>query len=229
MIVEDEEKIALLLKDYLKVLFNKISVVGNGKKALAMVAENPPSFMILDVMLPGIDGFEICKTIRKTNNFPILFLTARVSEMDRILGFEFGADDYVIKPFSPREVLARVNAIIRRFDKDDKINQLAPIICNGVNLDHNLFCVKVNGKEVKLTATEFSLLAIMMDKPDFVFERSFLVKKVMGYQYEGYERNIDAHIKNIRRKIAKVTDQEKIESIYGVGYKFCSVDYKLGD
>lgn len=221
MIVEDEEKIALVLKDYMVSLFSKITIIGHGNEVLKAVDLNPPSFMILDVMLPGLDGFEICRKLRKDYDFPILFLTARFSEFDRIIGFDFGADDYVTKPFSPREVLARVRAILKRADHTQRGSISQPVLeVNGVHLDVEKRIIKVHGKDLKLTPTEFKILEIMMRRPDIVFDRSYMIQELMGYEYEGYERTIDAHIKNIRRKMGKLSDVVFIESVYGIGYKF---------
>ncbi len=219
LIVEDEKKIAELLRDYLKTIFTKIEIISSGDLVMSSVKQNEPSFIILDVMLPGVDGFELCREIRATSSVPILFLTARVSEIDRILGFEFGADDYVQKPFSPREVVSRVKAILKRVEGG--VSQSSVVIShNGLTLDVNRHSAMVDGKEISLTKTEFDILKILMKQPNFVFERGFLVQKVMGYDYAGYERNVDAHIKNLRNKISKATKREMIQSIYGVGYKF---------
>jgi two-component system response regulator BaeR len=185
---------------------------------LPNVRKNPPALILLDIMLPGMDGMEVCREFRKTSNVPIIMITARVDEIDRLLGLELGADDYVCKPFSPREVVARVKAVLRR--------SLAPpegkhLVAGEIALDENKHQVLVGGREVKLTPCEFQLLKALVAHPNRVFSRGELLNVVQGYDFEGYERTIDTHIKNLRKKVATmVPDRELVSTVYGIGYKF---------
>jgi len=217
LIVEDEQKIADLLRDYLRKEGYATTCMSRGDQVVAQIRRQMPDLILLDIMLPGLDGMQVCREIRKHWNVPIIMITARVEEVDRILGLELGADDYVCKPFSPREVVARVRALLRRSRPESARTRLAagPIV-----LDPESFRVEVAGQCVKLTPNEFVLLRVLMARPGRVYSRSELVTRVQGYEYEGYERTIDSHVKNLRKKIAAVLpDREVIVSVYGVGYK----------
>jgi two-component system response regulator BaeR len=169
-------------------------------------------------MLPGKDGMEICREIRRFSNVPIIMLTARVEEIDRLLGLELGADDYICKPFSPREVVARVKAVFRRVHAEPQAHSL---VVGSISLDDKTHRVMIGKQVLNLTPNEFGLLKIMMTQPNRVFSRSELINRVQGYDFEGYDRTIDSHIKNLRKKIAqKLPGQEIISTVYGVGYKF---------
>jgi two-component system, OmpR family, response regulator BaeR len=168
-------------------------------------------------MLPVMDGMTVCREIRKFCAVPIIMLTARVEEIDRLLGLELGADDYICKPFSPREVVARVKAVLRRTHPEPHatVLTLGPIV-----LDESKRQVMIHDQELKLTPTEFGLLSLLLAHPNRVFTRSELVNRVQGYEFEGYDRVIDTHIKNLRKKVAMLlADQEIITSVYGIGYK----------
>jgi len=172
----------------------------------------------LDIMLPGKDGMEICREIRKFSTVPIIMLTAKVEEIDRLIGLELGADDYICKPFSPREVVARVKAVLRRAMPEPVQEQLmaGPIILN--QLTHH---VSINSNELALTNSEFELLTVFMEQPERVFSRNDLISMVQGYDFEGYDRTIDSHIKNLRKKMdQQLPGQKMIQTVYGVGYKF---------
>ena len=169
-------------------------------------------------MLPGMDGIAICREVRKASNVPIIMLTAKVEEVDRLIGLEIGADDYVCKPFSPREVVARVKAVLRRARPAEMPRRLA---AGTIVLEEDARRVTAAGQLIALTPSEFGLLQVLMAAPERVFSRSELLDKVQGYRFEGYDRTIDSHIKNLRRKIAEhLPDQDVIQTIYGVGYKF---------
>ena len=218
LIVEDEEKIATLLKDYLEKSGYRTSILDRGDRVLSFVKDRPPDLILLDIMLPGLDGMEVCREIRKFSAVPIIMITAKVEEIDRLLGLEFGADDYICKPFSPREVVARVKAVLRRVSPapDEKV-----LSTGAITLNAETHQATVNGQELKLTPSEFKLLKVMMSHPNRVFSRNDLVNLVQGYEFEGYDRTIDTHIKNLRKKIAEVLPhQEIISSIYGEGYRF---------
>lgn len=218
LIVEDEEKIATLLRDYLEKSGYRSSMLDRGDGVIAFVRNKAPDLILLDIMLPGLDGMEVCREIRKFSSVPIIMITAKVEEIDRLLGLEIGADDYICKPFSPREVVARVKAVLRRMRPvpDEKV-----LSTGSITLNEEMRQVMVAGQELKLTPSEFKLLKVMMSRPNRVFSRNDLVNLVQGYEFEGYDRTIDTHIKNLRKKIAKLLpDQEIISSVYGEGYKF---------
>jgi len=220
-IVEDEQKIARLVEDYVKPLFEKVVTLHHGNDVLPSMEKECPNFLILDIMLPGKDGFDILKEVRQKYHVPILMLSAKTEEIDRLMGLEFGADDYMTKPFSPREMVARIKAIMRRVNPTDQ-KQQNEWEHNGLYVNNTSHVAMVNGKKIHLTPTEFSLLFLLMKEPGTVFERYAIMQKILGYEFEGYERTIDAHVKNIRKKIAQITPEEKIESIYGLGYKMIS-------
>ncbi len=217
LIIEDEDKIASLLRDYLERAGYKTSRLDRGDGAILFMKNNPVDLILLDIMLPGTDGMEVCKGIRRFSFVPILMITARVEEIDRLLGLELGADDYICKPFSPREVVARVRAVLRRVHPamEDQAIKAGNIVLHEETRD-----VSINGHDLRLTPIEFGLLKILLTHPGRVFSRSELVSHVQGYDYEGYDRTVDTHIKNLRRKMAAfMPEQEVICSIYGVGYK----------
>ncbi|MGC9325667.1 MAG: response regulator [Desulfomonilia bacterium] len=218
LIVEDEEKIAVLLKDYLEKSGFRASILDRGDEVTSFVKGKAPDLILLDVMLPGLDGMGVCREIRKFSAVPIIMITAKVEEIDRLLGLELGADDYVCKPFSPREVVARVKAVLRRVHPvaEERIISAGPVVLNQDTRQ-----AVVDNHELRLTPSEFKLLKVMMSHPNRVFSRNDLVNLVQGYEFEGYDRTIDTHIKNLRKKIAAVLpDTEIISSVYGEGYKF---------
>lgn len=221
LLVDDEKKIITVLKAYLQQEGFHVTTAINGLAALTMFKENQFDLVILDLMLPGLSGEEVCREIRKISAVPIIMLTAKVEEEDRILGFAFGADDYILKPFSPREVVARVRAVLRR--TGNELGPLADIVTfnNGLTIDNIQHEVRLNGQEVPLTPTEFKLLVTMAKYPGRVYSRAQLVEIVQGYNFSGDDRVIDAHIKKIRHKIEKIpSDPQIILTVYGVGYKF---------
>jgi two-component system response regulator BaeR len=218
LIVEDEEKIARLLCDYLKEAGFRTSTQNNGDRVIAQIKKDPSDLILLDIMLPGKNGMELCREIRQFSNIPIIMITARVEEIDRLLGLELGADDYICKPFSPREVVARVKAIFRRLHAEPRTHNL---VIGSISLDDKTHQVMIDKEVLNLTPNEFGLLKIMMRQPNRVFSRSELINRVQGYGFEGYDRTIDSHIKNLRKKIAqKLPCQEIITTVYGIGYKF---------
>ncbi|MEJ2472408.1 MAG: response regulator [Desulfobacterales bacterium] len=220
LIVEDERKLADLLRDYLSEAGYTVSWLDRGDRVVSRVKQDPPGLVLLDIMLPGTDGTEVCREIRKFSKIPILMITARVEEVDRIIGLELGADDYICKPFSPREVVARVKAVLRRAYSEPETTRLA---IGPISLNETTRRVSVDDEVLNLTPSEFGLLKIMMAHPGRVFSRSELLDKVQGYQFEGYDRTIDTHIKNIRKKIAeKLPGRDVIHTVYGIGYKFDS-------
>jgi len=218
LIVEDEKKLADLLRDYLNQAGFSVSQMDTGNTVVEQVRRNTPDLILLDIMLPGKDGLTIARELRTFSRVPIIMVTARVEEVDRLAGLEFGADDYICKPFSPREVVARIKAVLRRSAGDLENHELkaGPII-----LFTQTHRVTIKGEELSLTPIEFKLLQVMISRPERVFSRNDLVALVQGYDFQGYERTIDTHVKNLRKKIAELlTEQSVIKTVYGVGYKF---------
>ncbi|OQX27633.1 MAG: two-component system response regulator BaeR [Desulfobacteraceae bacterium IS3] len=218
LIVEDEIKIARLLADYLKNAGYTVSLLERGDEVIPYIRKQPPDMMLLDIMLPGMDGMEICRELRKFSTLPVIMITAKVEEIDRLLGLGLGADDYICKPFSPREVIARVKAVLRRSYPESEEKK---IVAGPITLDENTRLVTIRDAELKLTPSEFGFLKILMTNPNRVFTRNELLDKVQGYNFDGYDRTIDTHIKNLRKKISeRLPDQEIIMTVYGAGYKF---------
>lgn len=217
LLIEDEYKIAEVLEAYLKKEGYIVYIESSGLKGLEAFLEKQPDVVILDLMLPDIMGEEVCKRIRKESKVPILMLTAKAMEEDILKGFDVGADDYVIKPFSPKEVVARVKALIKR--SKDEIIPL--IIYKGLEIDCESCRVKLNGEEVDITPTEFKILITLAKNPKKVFTREELIKSVFGMDYNGYDRSIDTHIKNLRHKLNEDPKNPKyIKTIRGLGYRF---------
>ncbi len=215
LIVEDEQKLAELLKDYLTQSGFNITVLNNGLDVVPHVRENKPDLILLDLMLPGRNGTDICKEIRTFSNVPIIMVTALVEEIDRLLGLELGADDYVCKPFSPREVVARVKAVLRRSGGETTIQ------AQGLILDETRYQATLHGTNLELTAVEFKLLAFLAANPGRIYSRDQLMEKIYADQRIVSDRTIDSHIKKLRKKLAAVSpDEELVGSVYGVGYKF---------
>jgi two-component system response regulator BaeR len=215
LVVEDEEKLAGLLHDYLKQAGFMPSCLANGLEVVPWVREQSPDLILLDLMLPGRDGMEICKEIRTFSNVPIIMVTARVEEIDRLLGLELGADDYVCKPYSPREVVARVKAVLRRSGSGPTLKVA------GLVLDESRYQAVLHGDTLDLTAVEFKLLSYLAANPGRIYSRGQLMERIYLDERIVSERTIDSHVKKLRQKInALAPDQELIHSVYGVGYKF---------
>jgi two-component system OmpR family response regulator len=220
LLVDDEKNISNVLKAYLQQEGFHVTTAVNGLVALTLFKENSFDLVLLDLMLPGLSGEEICREIRKISATPIIMLTAKVEEEDRIQGLTLGADDYISKPFSPREVVARVKAVLRRTGSEAP---LAEVITydNGLTIDNTRHEVRLGEEVILLTPTEFKILGAIAKYPGRVYSRSQLVEIVQGYDFGGDERVIDAHIKKLRQKIEKVSSDPKIIlTVYGVGYKF---------
>ncbi|WP_413307380.1 response regulator transcription factor [Bacillus sp. 1P10SD] len=225
LLVDDERRIIEVLEAYLEREGYEIHSADNGIDALKKAKSINPDLIILDLMLPDISGEEVCRLVRKESDVPILMLTAKSAEDDRINGIVMGADDYLTKPFSPREVVVRVQAILRRVKKTEKVQLLE---FNGKKLVVDLIKkeVKVNGEYVTLTPIEYKLLTNMAENPGRVYSRMDLLEKIQdeGMYYEGYERSVDTHIKNLRKKIEQDTRQpDFIVTVFGMGYKFGGV------
>ena len=218
LVIDDEEKIVTVLKAYLEQSGYQVVTAADGKGALAVFQREKPDFMILDLTLPGLDGLEVCRAVRRQSNIPILMLTARVEEADKLMGLELGADDYVVKPFSPREVVARVRTIFRRASGEAAQNEIIRV--GNLEIDMDQHTVMVADHQVELTPTEFDILVVLARQPKRVFTRLQIMEQAQGNAFEGYERTIDAHIKNIRLKLEPNSkDPTFIHTVFGVGYK----------
>jgi DNA-binding response OmpR family regulator len=219
LVVDDEKRIAHLVRDYLENAGFRAVVAYDGKTAMAQFRHEQPDLIVLDLNLPGMDGLDVARAVRKERNTPIIMLTARVEEMDRIVGLELGADDYVSKPFSPRELVARVRAVLRRAGGKEPA---APLLRAGdLVIDTEKRLVTQNGEAIDLTTTEFRLLVALAHSPGRVFSRMELLDRVQGEAFEGYERTVDVHVKNLRKKIEPDPRHPTyILTVYGAGYRF---------
>jgi two-component system response regulator BaeR len=215
LIVEDEPKVAALLDKYLRQAGFRTACLGNGAEACSLIRAEIPDLVLLDLMLPGRDGLEICKEVRTFSDVPVVMVTARIEEIDRLLGLELGADDYICKPFSPREVVARVKAVLRRTRGGQTVH--AP----GLVLDEARYLAVLNGRDLALTAVEFKLLQVLAASPGRIYGRQQLMDRIYPDQRVVADRSIDSHIKRLRKKIAVASPgEELIHSVYSVGYKF---------
>lgn len=214
LIVEDEQRLADLHRDYLQQAGFEIQWLADGIAVVPCVKANNPDLILLDLMLPNKDGLDICKEIRMFSTVPIIVVTARVEEIDRLLGLELGADDYICKPFSPREVVARVKAVLRRSSQS---SQISPLLV----LDEDCYLATLQGKKLDLTAVEFQLLRILADRPGQIFSRDQLMDRIYTDHRIVCDRTIDSHIKKLRKKITLVAPEfDCIRSVYSVGYKY---------
>jgi DNA-binding response OmpR family regulator len=217
LVVEDEKKIADIVKAYLEKEGFEVAVAPTGHQAVSAL-KNKFDLIILDLMLPDMDGEDICRTVRRDLDIPIIMLTAKSEEEDRIKGLGIGADDYVVKPFSPRELVARVKALLRRMKGVKQSNSFNK---GALVIDSLRYEIRKDGVPLVLTPTEFKLLQCLAEHPEQIFSRLQLVNIILGYDFEGYDRTIDAHIKNIRHKIEEdPRNPEFIKTVYGVGYRF---------
>ncbi len=216
LIVEDEPKISHLLRDYLQQAGYETRESLNYDQIRSWVEQEEINLILLDWMLPGMSGLEVCQQLRTISNVPILMITARVEEIDRLKGLDSGADDYICKPFSPREVVARVKAVLRRTNHEDH----AELIAGQLRLDQTTHQVWVDESEVVLTPNEFGVLRVLLQRPGKVWSRESLLQQVQGYQFNGYDRTIDTHVKNLRKKLATYGLESSIVTVYGIGYRF---------
>ena len=219
LVVDDEDAVRELIELYLKKEGFEVVHARDGKEALRLNGEHHPDLVILDLMLPGLDGWEVCRQIRTSSKVPIIMLTARAEEVDRIVGLELGADDYVVKPFSPRELVARAKAILRRGTLAAEESEV--LTFPGLRIDRIQHRVEVNGQEVHLTPTEFRLLWCLASRPARVFSRAELLDRIWGYDSESDARTVDVHIKRLRQKTkAAESGSFSITTVWGLGYKF---------
>jgi len=219
LIVDDEPKILQLAKDYLVENGFKVLTSGDGAQALAIAHHDKPDLIVLDLMLPGLDGLDVCRAIRKESDVPIIMLTARAEEADQLIGLELGADDYITKPFSPRALVARVRALLRRTRGDLLRGEV--LRSGSLELDLKRMEVKLNGEIIHLTRTEYTLLETLVKHEGQPLSREQLLEHMHGVAIAGVDRSVDSHIKNLRKKIeADPTDPNYILTVYGYGYKF---------
>ncbi len=219
LIIEDEPKIAKLARDYLEQGSFRVLTAAEGDTGLAMARREHPDVIVLDLMLPGMDGLDVCRALRRESDVPIIMLTARSEETDRLIGLELGADDYITKPFSPRELVARVRALLRR--AKGTIYQPGVIRAGDLVIDSEMHRLTRGDEHIHLTRLEFNLLQILAQHPGQIYSRAQLLEKLHGVVFNGYDRSVDAHIKNLRRKIEAVpTEPRYILTVYGMGYKF---------
>jgi DNA-binding response OmpR family regulator len=218
LVVDDELKIAQIARDYLEHAGFRVFLAGDGPTALAAWGSEKPDLVVLDLGLPGLDGLDVAREIRRAGVTPIIMLTARGEESDKLVGLELGADDYVVKPFSPKELVARVRAVLRRVEQPTTTKGV--LRAGDLELDRDRLRLTRGGEVIDLTATEFQLVAALAAQPGRVFTRAQLLDAVQGVAFESYERAIDSHIKNIRRKLEPDPRQPRyVLTIYGVGYK----------
>ena len=221
LIVEDDPDIIDILSYNLKQADLKVTSVPDGSSALAEVKRRLPDLILLDLMLPKVDGLEVCRLLKsdpETKNVPIIMITAKGEEVDRIVGLELGADDYIIKPFSPREVVLRVRSVLKRSVADFQKEITAKIEANGVIIDIDRRQVSYKGKSINLTATEFDLLSILAKTPGRVFTRNLLMDLVWGQDYYGVDRTVDTHMSRLRRKLGG--GGKNLQTVHGIGYRF---------
>ncbi len=222
LIVDDEAKIILLLKAYLEEAGYRVITARDGREALGKASDRKPDLIVLDLMLPGISGEEVCRRLRQDSQVPIIMLTAKAEAGDRVEGLGIGADDYITKPFSPQEVLARIKAVLRRTRQSGtKLADILSFSGGDLVVDTLRREVKLHGDKLHLTPTEFKIISTMARSPGRVFSREQLTEMVHGYNYEGFERTIDAHIKNLRQKLeGDGKSPPYIQTVYGMGYRF---------
>lgn len=217
LVVDDEPKVARLARDYLEKNGFRVLTAADGQSALTTARREKPDLVILDLMLPHMDGREVCRILRRESDVPVIMLTALSEEIDQVTGLEIGADDYITKPFSPRALVARVRALLRRTRGDVKVP--ATIRAGGLEIDPEKYSVTLNGSPLKLTPNEFKLLQILASRPGQTLTREQLLDDLHGAAFS-MDRSVDSHIKNLRKKLEAVSGNSMIETVYGIGYRF---------
>ena len=219
LIVDDDEHIAELIKVYFEKDGFATVTANNGKKAVELFKSEAPSIVILDVMMPEMDGWQVCREIRRVSNIPIIMLTAKGETFDKVLGLELGADDYMVKPFEPKELIARVKAVLRRSDAKET-NAEKEIVFPNLTINLSNYELKINGNIVEIPPKELELLYFLASNPNRVFTREQLLEEVWGFDYFGDSRTVDVHIKRLREKLEGVEANWQLKTVWGVGYKF---------
>jgi two-component system alkaline phosphatase synthesis response regulator PhoP len=223
LVVDDDREIVRLVRSYLEQAGFEVLATYDGESAMYMIRRERPTLVVLDLMLPGEDGWQLTQKIRADrylSDIPIIMLTARVEDTDKVVGLELGADDYITKPFSPREVVARIRSVLRRSQPAGLAEKASVLHTAGLMMDLGRREVTIDGQPVDLTVTEFGILRTLMENPGYAFTRSELIEQSLGYNYEGLERTLDSHIKNLRRKIEPdPKEPDYIQTIYGIGYR----------
>lgn len=222
LVADDEVKIAEMVGSYLEANGFQPLIAHDGTRALALFREQAPACLILDINMPGLNGLDVAREARKTSSVPIIFLTARAEETDKIIGLELGADDYISKPFSPRELVARIRAVLRRTTSSPIVDEHGgPVRRGGIEIDFQKRSVRIDGQLKTLTTIQLDILGFLMREPERVFSRLEILERCMGTRYDGYERTIDAHIKNIRKALGDDSESPRfISTVRGAGYKF---------
>ena len=219
LVVDDEKQIVKLARDYLERASFRVTTAGDGVMTLAIARQERPDLIVLDLNLPGMDGLDVCRTLRRESDVPIIMLTARVEETDRLIGLELGAEDYITTPFSPRELVARVRTVLRRVQGSVQQPGILRVADLEIFLDGHR--VSRDDQSIDLSRIEFNLLVILAQHPGLTYTRAQLLERIHGYAFEGYDRSIDAHVKNLRRKLEPDPSEPRyIITVYGVGYKF---------
>jgi two-component system alkaline phosphatase synthesis response regulator PhoP len=219
LVVDDEKQIVKLARDYLERASFRVLTAGDGVTGLSAARRERPDLIVLDLKLPGMDGLDVCRALRRESDVPIIMLTARVEETDRLIGLELGADDYITKPFSPRELVARVRTVLRRVGGTVQQPGILRVADLEIFLDGHR--VSRDDQSIDLSRIEFNLLVILAQHPGLTYTRAQLLERIHGYAFEGYDRSIDAHVKNLRRKLEPdLSEPRYIITVYGVGYKF---------
>jgi len=207
-----------LIRLYLEKEGCEVLTVHDGKKGLESFTESAPNIVILDIMLPGMDGWQVCREIRKISNIPIIMLTAKGETFDKVLGLELGADDYIVKPFEPKELVARVKAVLRRYERKDY--DVKEVVFPNLVINKSTYVVKLNGKDLELPPKELELLYFLASNPNKVFTREQLLENVWGFDFYGDSRTVDVHVKRLREKIESPGQVWQLKTVWGVGYKF---------
>ena len=218
LIVDDDSNICQLVKLYLDKEGYESRAVYNGKQALDVFREFTPNLVILDIMLPGMDGWQVCREIRKFSSIPIIMLSARDETFDKVLGLELGADDYVVKPFEPKELIARIKAVLRRYERQDTDQE--QLVFPGLVINKSNYTIRIQGKELELLPKELELLFFLGSNPNKVFTREQLLEKVWGFDFYGDTRTVDVHVKRLREKLEPPDNHWQLKTVWGVGYKF---------
>lgn len=219
LVVDDDVNICELLKLYIEREGYEVYEAHSGKKALELFREVTPDIVLLDLMIPDMDGFQVCRDIRKVSDIPVIMITAKDETFDKVLGLELGADDYIVKPFEPKEVIARLKAVLRRYDRKDS-NVSQEVVYPNLVVNLSTYTAKTAGQDIELTPKELELLYFLASKPNKVFTREQILEQVWGYDFLGDSRTVDVHVKRLREKIELDNSKWQIKTVWGVGYKF---------